>query len=511
MAHYRSFALLPFAVCRLPFIFRMVNIIPEAVRTGAARRIHLIAICGVAMSALAGMLKQRGYEVSGSDENVYPPMSTVLERLGIRILPGFHAQHLADRPDLVIVGNKVSRTNPEVEALLASGLPYVSLPQALAEMFLADHRSVVVAGTHGKTTSTALLAWVLESARRDPSVMVGGEALDFGGNYKLGGGEFFVIEGDEYDTAFFDKGPKFLHYRPQALLLTAVEFDHADIYRDLEHVKDAFRGLVSLLPPPVPLVVAADFPHARAVAAAHANVMTFGFAPDAEWQVVNLRDDGAATLFEVVGRNVSQCTIRVRQPGAINARNALGVYVMARALGLSTEEILGGLASFRGVARRQELVGEVCGVTVVDDFAHHPTAVAGAIAALRLRYPRRRLWAVFEPRSNTSRRRVFQREYADAFAGADHVIIGGVFHKSTDQVAAADLFSPEELVADLLPRGIHARAVADVDTISTTLASEARSGDVILLMSNGSFGGLRDKLQAALARRTAMVEPAASA
>ena len=483
----------------------MVNIIPEAVRIGTARRIHLIAICGVAMSALAGMLKQRGYEVSGSDENVYPPMSTLLERLGIRILSGFRADHLADRPDLVIVGNKVSRTNPEVEALLSSGLPYVSLPQALADLFLADRRSVVVAGTHGKTTSTALLAWVLESAGRDPSVMVGGDALDFGGNYKLGGGECFVIEGDEYDTAFFDKGPKFLHYRPQALLLTAVEFDHADIYRDLEHVKDAFRRLLSMLSSAAPLVVAADFPHARAVAASHTDAMTFGFAPDAEWQVVNLRDDGAATLFEVARRNVSQCTIRVRQPGAINARNALGVFVMARALGLSTEEILPGLASFRGVARRQELVGEFRGVTVVDDFAHHPTAVAGAITALRLRYPRRRLWAVFEPRSNTSRRRVFQREYAGAFQGAEQVIIGGVFHKSTDQVAAADLFSPDELAADLQARGVPARAIADVDAIRSTLLEETRSGDVVLLMSNGSFGGLREQLVAALGQSKSVV------
>src|SRR5262245_53008843 len=239
-----------------------MNAVPEAVLRGVAKRIHLIAICGVAMSALAGMLKQRGYEVSGSDENVYPPISTLLERLGITIRPGFRAENLADRPDLIVVGNKVSRDNPEVAAMLASGLSYVSLPQALAELFIAEHRAAVVAGTHGKTTSTALLAWVLEQAGRDPSLMVGGDALDFGGNQKLGNGEWFVIEGDEYDTAFFDKGPKFLHYRPQALLLTAVEFDHADIYRDVDHVKDAFRKLIGILPAAAPLVVAADFPHA---------------------------------------------------------------------------------------------------------------------------------------------------------------------------------------------------------------------------------------------------------
>ena len=477
----------------------MTNAVPEAVRIGAARRIHLIAICGVAMSALAGMLKQRGFEVSGSDENVYPPISTLLDRLGIGIRQGFRAENLADRPDLVVVGNKVSRTNPEVEALLASGIPYVSLPQALAELFIADRRSVVVAGTHGKTTSTAMLAWVLQAAGRDPSVMVGGDSLDFGGNYKLGTGECFVIEGDEYDTAFFDKGPKFLHYRPQALLLTAVEFDHADIYRDLNHVKDAFRQLVTILPANAPLVVATDFPHARDVAKKHKSLITFGLG--AEWQATNLRDNGTHTIFDVTHNGAAEGSVRIQQPGGINARNALGVFVMAHALGLKTSDILPGLASFRGVARRQEMVGEWRGITLIDDFAHHPTAVAGAIAALRLRYPRRRLWAVFEPRSNTSRRKIFQREYAQAFAAADQVLIAGVFHKETDQVAESDLFSPQHLVDDLVARRISARTLADADAIKHVLLAEARSGDVILLMSNGGFGGLRHKLVEALSEQ----------
>jgi UDP-N-acetylmuramate: L-alanyl-gamma-D-glutamyl-meso-diaminopimelate ligase len=474
------------------------NVVPDGVRRGDARRIHLIAICGVAMSALAGMLKQRGYAVSGSDENVYPPISTLLERLGISIRQGFHAANLADRPDLVVVGNKVSRTNAEVEALLASDLAYVSLPQALAELFIGDRRSVVVAGTHGKTTSTAMLAWVLEQAGRDPSVMVGGDALDFGGNYKLGGGPDVVLEGDEYDTAFFDKGPKFLHYRAQALLLTAVEFDHADIYRDLAHVKDAFRQLVRLLPPAAPLVVASDFRHARDVAKKHATVIAFGLG--AEWQATNLRDNGTYTIFDIVHDGTTECTARIQPPGGINARNALGVYVMARALGLRSVDILPGLQSFRGVARRQELVGEFRGIALVDDFAHHPTAVAGVIAAVRSRYPRRRLWAIFEPRSNTSRRKVFQREYTEAFAAADQVIIGGVFHKSTDAVAETDLFSPDQLAEDLVARGTPARAIAEVDAIAAALGAEAHPGDVILLMSNGSFGGLRDKLVTALHR-----------
>jgi UDP-N-acetylmuramate: L-alanyl-gamma-D-glutamyl-meso-diaminopimelate ligase len=473
-----------------------LNAVPDAVRRGRARRIHLIAICGVGMSALAGMLKQRGYEVSGSDENVYPPMSTVLERLGIAIRQGFCAANLADRPDLVVVGNKVSRTNPEVEALLASGLPYVSFPQALAELFLTDHHPVVVAGTHGKTTSTALLAWVLEQAGRDPSLMVGGDALNFRGNYKLGTGPHFVVEGDEYDTAFFDKGPKFLHYRPQALLLTAVEFDHADIYRDLTQVKDAFRRLVAILPAGAPLVVAADFPHALDVAAAHSSRSGFGLSDIAEWQAIHLRDDGRATVFEIMRNGAVECTAAIPQPGPINARNALGVYVLARSLGLTAAEILPALATFRGVARRQEVVGDFGGITVVDDFAHHPTAVAGVIAALRLRYLRRRLWAVFEPRSNTSRRKVFQQEYVQAFATADEVIIGGVYQKQTDALGESELFSPQQLAADLRARSIHARAPASTDAIAAILAEEARPGDVILLMSNGSFGGLRQKLSA---------------
>ncbi|MGH3055389.1 MAG: UDP-N-acetylmuramate--L-alanine ligase, partial [Gaiellaceae bacterium] len=385
---------------------------------------------------------------------------------------------------------------PEVEALLASDIAYVSLPQALAELFIADRRSVVVAGTHGKTTSTAMLAWVLQEAGRDPSMMVGGDSLDFGGNYKLGKGDCFVIEGDEYDTAFFDKGPKFLHYRPQALLLTAVEFDHADIYRDLEHVKAAFRQLVTILPAQAPLVVATDFPHARDVAKKHKSLTTFGLG--AEWQAANLRDNGTHTIFVITHNGTMDCSARIQQPGGINARNALGVFVMARALGLKTAEILPGLASFRGVARRQEPVGEWRGITVIDDFAHHPTAVAGAIAAVRLRYPRRRLWAVFEPRSNTSRRKVFQREYVQAFAAADQVIIGGVFRKDTDQVAESDLFSPEHLVADLVERRISARTLPDADAIRTALLDEMRSGDVVLLMSNGSFGGLREKLVTSL-------------
>ena len=459
------------------------NFVPDGVRAGSGH-VHLIAVCGVAMAALAGMLKSRGYRVTGSDEGVYPPMSTLLENLGIGIREGYRAEHLDDPPDLVVVGNKVSRGNPEVEALLASDIPFVSLPQAIAELFIAGRESVVIAGTHGKTTSTAMLAWVLESAGLDPSVLVGGDALDFGGNYKLGNGRHFVLEGDEYDTAFFDKGPKFLHYRPSALLLNAVEFDHADIYRDLDHVKSAFRALAAILPAGAPAVVAADFPHAVDVFA-ELQPTTFGLVEGAEWRAVDLRDTGSESVFTIEHRGRRVAEARLQAPGAINVRNALGVFVLARALGVDAGAICEGLRTFRGVARRQQRLGEIGGVTVIDDFAHHPTAVAGAIAALRGRYPERRLWAVFEPRSNTSRRKVFQREYALAFAAADEVIIGGVLRKESDSAAEADLFSPEQLAADLVARGQRAEAIADSDAIVARLAAESRAGDVILLMSNG--------------------------
>ncbi|MBX3025399.1 hypothetical protein KF840_10900 [bacterium] len=466
----------------------------------AVRHVHLIAIAGVAMAALAGMLRARGMRVTGSDEAIYPPMSTLLERLGIPVLEGYRPENLQPPPDLVVIGNKVSRDNAEVQAVLAAGLPYLSLPETLGALFLADKQSLVVAGTHGKTTSTAMLGWVLECAGLDPSLLVGGESLDFGGNFKLGRGPCFVIEGDEYDSAFFDKGPKFLHYRPSAAILTAVEFDHADIYRDLAAVQAAFRAFVALLPAGAPLVVATAFPHAVEIArGGAARVITVGEEPGAAWRIAGLRDEGGALRFDVLFADRREGALTLRVPGAINARNALGVYALARELGLSHDRIADGLARFRGVARRQEVVGDYRGVTVVDDFAHHPTAVAGTLAALRARYPGRRLWGVFEPRSNTSRRRVFQREYVAALSAADRVIVGGVFQKQSDAVNADQLFSPEQLVSDLRRAGVAADAIGDAGAIAAAIAAGAAAGDVVVLMSNGSFGGLRDKLTIALA------------
>jgi UDP-N-acetylmuramate: L-alanyl-gamma-D-glutamyl-meso-diaminopimelate ligase len=467
------------------------------------RHVHLVAIAGVGMAALAGMLKQRGLRVTGSDEKIYPPMSTLLERLAIPVLEGYRPENLVPRPDVVVIGNKVSRPNPEVQAVFSAGLPYLSLPEALAEFFLTGRRSLVVAGTHGKTTSTAMLAHVLERAGRDPSVMVGGDSLDFGGNFKLGAGEFFVVEGDEYDSAFFDKGPKFLHYRPSAAILTAVEFDHADIYRDLEAVKHAFRRFVDLLPSGAPLVAAYDFPYALEIAAGatQAQVISFGSSEAAEWNLTGLHNDGAGTVFGVRRHGRDEGTLRITLPGRMNAHNALGVYALARALGLAHAEIAPGLASFSGVARRQEIVGEFGGVTLIDDFAHHPTAVAGTLAALRQRYPGRRMWGIFEPRSNSSRRRVFQQDYVDALLAADQVVLGAVLRKDSDEVPDAELFSPEQLVDDLRRRGSAARCYASADAIAAAVAQHALPGDVIVMMSNGDFGGLRPKLVDALRSR----------
>ncbi len=466
------------------------------------KSVHLIAIAGVGMTALAGLLKARGVAVRGSDEQIYPPMSDVLADLGIEVLTGHRAENLEPRPDLVIVGNKVSRGNPEAEALLESDLPYLSMPAALGRLFLSDRRSLVVAGTHGKSTSTAMLASVLRSAGRDPSMMVGGHALDFGGNFALGAGDHFVIEGDEYDSAFFDKRPKFVHYRPDAAILTAVEFDHADIYADLDAIMKSFRALVDLLPSRAPLVVNAGFPHALEIAryAAHCRVETFA-DKDAEWTYDQLRDTGERTVFRVSRAGVAEGEVALRAPGFINVWNAMGVYVLARIEGLRHDEIAAGLESFRGVARRQELVGVFSGVTLIDDFAHHPTAVEGVLSALRQRYPDRRLWALFEPRSNTSRRAIFQGAYARALALADEVVLAEVFRKQTDVVDPADELSTDKLVSDLAAQSCNARVAADSAAITNLVTGEVRAGDVVVMMSNGSFGGLRARLSDALASR----------
>jgi UDP-N-acetylmuramate: L-alanyl-gamma-D-glutamyl-meso-diaminopimelate ligase len=468
----------------------------EGVNLGSVRSVHLIAISGVGMTSLAGMLKSRGFVVTGSDQNVYPPASTLLERLGIRARIGYRAENLEPRPDLVVVGNAVSRTNPEVAAMIERGLPYVSMPEAIRRFFLAGKRTLVIAGTHGKTTSTAMLAWVLAEAGRDPSLMLGGESLDFDANFRLGDGEHFVIEGDEYDTAFFDKGPKFLHYEPRGLILTAIEFDHADIYRDLDHVTSAFVSLLKIIPGDAPVLVCGDFPRTEAaVSEASRDVERFGLGSGAGWRAVDIRDDGRSTRFGVHHDGDREAEIELGVMGEMNVRNALGVYALCRRLGLPATEIRPGLRSFRGVRRRQEVIA-TDPITVIDDFAHHPTAIAATLEAVRRRHPSRKIWAVFEPRSNTSRRRVFQQEFARALGHADAAVVAPVFFKETDSLPEADRLSVDELIGALRGAGVEADTFADDDAILGHLRHAARDGDVVVFMSNGAFGGLPHRFAA---------------
>jgi UDP-N-acetylmuramate: L-alanyl-gamma-D-glutamyl-meso-diaminopimelate ligase len=467
------------------------------------KNVHLIAACGVGMASLAGMLKEKGCRVSGSDANVYPPMSTQLERLGIRLFSPYAAGNIPPDTELVIVGNAVSRGNPESEEAVRRGLPVRSMPQAVAEIFIVDRESIVVAGTHGKTTTTALAAWSLFALGDDPSFLVGGIPKNFPVSYRVGGGGRFVVEGDEYDTAYFDKGPKFLHYRPKVVLLTSIEFDHADIYRDLGHVRESFRRLAAILPPEGLLVACADYPDVVAVAREARCPVAFyatkemvlpGGAVEA-WEVRGTGERGGMTSFRMEDGRRSH-DFRFPLPGIHNAANAAGVAVTLLRLGYSPGDVASVFERFAGVRRRQEEVGEFRGVLVVDDFAHHPTAVRETVRAVRGRHPGRRVVAVFEPRSNSSRRKVFQRVFTEALAEADEVILAGVF--GAEKIPEAERMSPEEVVSALRAAGCIAEYVPEVDAIVSRLAGTCHAGDLVLLMSNGGFGGIQEKLRTAL-------------
>jgi UDP-N-acetylmuramate: L-alanyl-gamma-D-glutamyl-meso-diaminopimelate ligase len=465
------------------------------------RHIHLIGVAGTAMAALAGMLAERGYRVTGSDNQVYEPTASLLKQMRVEVQKGFGPQNLAPAPDLVVVGNVVTRANPEAQALLESGLPYLSMPEALWHFFLGAKRVLMVAGTHGKTTSTAMMAQVLNAAGRDPSMLVGGVAKDFGSNYRLGAGGDFVIEGDEYDTAFFDKGPKFLHYRPRGAILTAVEFDHADIYRDLDHVKTSFRTLAAQMDPAGVLVVCADSPAALEVTErSRARRLTFGLGAG-EFRAAALSVDAAGAHFSIErdGKTVAD-GLRLPIGGRMNVANGLGVAVLLGEFGLGADEIARGLESFRGVVRRQELLGEARGVAVVDDFAHHPTAIRATLAAVAERFVGRRILAAFEPRSNTARRNVFQAEFAAAFDRAARVYLAPVYFKDNDPIAADGRLSVGDLATEIGRRGPAAFACASTDDILVRMLADARAGDVALIMSNGPFDNLKERLLAALGK-----------
>jgi len=467
-----------------------------------ARRIHLIGVGGTAMAALAGMLREIGYAVTGSDNKLYEPTASLLKRLGIDAIEGFRAENLSPEPDLVVVGNVITRTNPEAEALIRGSIPYVSMPEAIWHFFLRERNVLMVAGTHGKTTSTAMIAHILNAAGRDPSMLVGGVAKDLGSNYRVGKGAEFVIEGDEYDTAFFDKGPKFLHYRPDGAIITAVEFDHADIYRDLDHVKSSFRALAASMKPTQLLVVCADFPHAIDVSATTAaRRITFGLSVG-DYRATNIAIDADGARFDIerAGKQVAQA-VRLPIGGRMNVANALGAFVLLHEYGMSPVDIAKGLATFSGVVRRQEIIGETGGITVVDDFAHHPTAIGVTLEAIAERFAGRRILAAFEPRSNTARRNVFQNGFTSAFDRASRVYLGPVYFKENDPIAPAERLNTAALAESISARGPHALACSSNEEILAAMFADARPGDVAVFMSNGPFDNLKEKFLAALRAR----------
>jgi len=465
------------------------------------RRVYLIGVAGSAMTALAGMLAARGLEVSGSDSQLYEPAASILKQLRIGVRTGYAASNLEPAPDLVVVGNVVTRANPEAVALLESAIPYVSMPEALWHFFLRDRRVLMVAGTHGKTTSTAMMAHVLNAAGRDPSMLVGGLARDFDANYRLGAGPDFVIEGDEYDTAFFDKGPKFLHYRAHGAIITAVEFDHADIYRDLEHVKSSFRALAAQMDCGQVLAVCADFPHALAVSeGARPKRLTFGLRAG-EFRAMDLRIAADGAHFSICrdGKNVAG-GLHLPIGGRMNVANALGVWVLLKEFGVRDDEIAQGFKSFKGVARRQQIVGEAAGVTVIDDFAHHPTAITATIEAIAERFAGRRILAAFEPRSNSARRSVFQAGFATAFDRAARVYLGPVYFKENDPIPPGGRLDTAALAQEISRRGPVAAACGSTAEILERMIAEGRPGDVMLCMSNGPFDNLPVRLIGTLGR-----------
>jgi UDP-N-acetylmuramate: L-alanyl-gamma-D-glutamyl-meso-diaminopimelate ligase len=457
------------------------------------RHIHLIGICGTAMASLAGMLAERGFQVTGSDAAAYPPMSDFLKSLGIPVSQPFAVQNLQPKPDLVVVGNAISRGNVELEHVLNERIPFCSLPQLLHDEFLRGKEVLVVAGTHGKTTTTSMLSWIFEVAGTKPSFLIGGIAENFGRSFQLGEGKYFILEGDEYDTAFFDKGPKFLHYFPDGVILTSVEFDHADIYKDLDAVETAFKRLVNLVPQRGRLV-AFDTGDSiqRCVAKAFCPVERYGKSDAATWRIEDLRLSPSATSWTVLRSGSRWADLEFPLAGEYNVWNATAAAALASSYGISKESIAEALQTFKSVKRRLEVKAEVNGITIIDDFAHHPTAIAVTLNALRARYKGRRLWAILEPRSNTLRRNVFQHELAKSLAIADEIVIANVF--KSESIPEHERLDVNVVAAELVQIGHHARVLQDVDAIVTTCAPEMRSGDVVAILSNGGFGGIYEKL-----------------
>jgi UDP-N-acetylmuramate: L-alanyl-gamma-D-glutamyl-meso-diaminopimelate ligase len=465
-----------------------LNVVPEKVR-----HVHLMGICGTGMGALAGMLQSAGFHVSGSDANVYPPMSDFLASLSIPVSCGYRAENLSSQPDLVVVGNVITAKNPEAAELARLAIPYLSFPQALSHYFIGDKISLVICGTHGKTTTSSMLASLLQKTDHFPSFMIGGLVQAFGRNYNVSHGEYFVAEGDEYDTAFFDKGPKFLHYRPRIAILTSIEFDHADIYRDLQAVKESFRRLVDIMPADGRLVACMDDENVQEIVTrANCPVIGYGEGKNCRWRLESCRVGKGETVFSALFDGEPYGEFRLPMPGRHNALNSLAVIAVLQHLGIPRGAIEDGLACFEGVRRRQEVRGVVGGITVIDDFAHHPTAVQETLDALKQAYVGQRLIAVFEPRTNSSRRKVFQERYVQVFDGADLVIVKE--QEPLANVAPEERFSCRQLVDDLKSKGAEAAYFADTAAIIEYLARTAREGDVVAVLSNGGFDNIHSRL-----------------
>ncbi len=474
----------PTGAAPVPALLPEQNVIPQRLHL-----VHLMGICGTGMASLAGMLKKMGLHVTGSDQNVYPPMSDLLRSLAIPVMEGYDAKNLETSPDLVVVGNVITRQNPEAIALARKGLPYLSFPQAIRHFAIGDKRSIVISGTHGKTTTSSMVAWLLDRAGLEPAFMIGGIPNNFGLSFRLSAGSYFVAEGDEYDTAFFDKGPKFLHYCPWTVVLTSVEYDHADIYRDLNHVKESFRKLIRMIPQDGLLIFNADDPVATELAKdAICPVSPYSMDGRGEWNgTYEMGEDGWVRL-KVSNRGKEVFDLKTLLYGRHNLSNLLAAVAVARFLEVPADAIAGAAETLQGAKRRQEVLGERRGVLAIDDFAHHPTAVRETIAAVKDRYRGRRLIAVFEPRSNSSRRSIFQEQYGQAFDRAEIILIPEP--PLMEKIPVGERFSSARLVEDLKTRGRDARYFPSTDKLLENLIEQTSEGDVVLFMSNGAFDRL---------------------
>ncbi len=464
------------------------------------KKIYMMAICGMGMGSLAGYLKECGAAVKGSDENIYPPMSDFLGAKNIRVFKGYNENNLNDKYDAVIIGNAITRKNPEAQKLLNSDLKYYSMPGFIKKYLLKEKISIVVSGTHGKTTTASLLGWAVEFAGLDPSVFVGGIVNNWNKSYRKGSGKYFVLEGDEYDSSFFDKVPKFLHYNTHDLILTGIEFDHADIYGSLEQIKAEFTKLVKSIPKNGNIVAYGDDENVKEVISyAKCNVTTYGMSNENDYTLAEPEFKGSATCFDLLEKGKK--IIRIESPllGKQNIQNAMAVFILLSKLGLNDQKIIEGIKSFPGVKRRQEIVAKISNITIIDDFAHHPTAVSLTLEGFRLAYPDARIWAVFEPRTNTARRKYFQDELVNAFQSADKIIISDVFKK--ESLGVGEALDVEALIKSVNKDSNRARFVKRIENIVEIIVNESISGDIIVIMSNGGFGGIYSKLTDALKKK----------